>query len=463
MTSTKCPKCGTDMDPKKPCPDCGHEIGAPKESEDSIKPPKIEEEDLSTPKCDKCGKKHTADMGCKAKAASGTLTVDRIDYWGDLNGQATMSEALESTGNGALVGKAAIFGVGVYRYMGAGGKVTAEFRPPEEVFSKETMESYELVPLTNNHPPEKVTPDNFKKYAVGSLGEEIEHDAYNAYAELAIQEAEAIQAVRAGRTGLSGGYSCDVITEGFVSYPVLDWEGKEIARTTYQIPGNFNGTPYDAIQTNIRGNHVALVDIPRGGDALHLRFDGADVGVGVRISDTQPTPTNQKESQMAKIKLDGAQEHEVPEAVKVHLDSLDAKVASLEAEKSTLSAKADSAAEALEAVKAEAKAKEDGFDARVDAAVEAKLHLASVAAKYAVDASGDIRAQVIAKAFPKANMDGKDEAYMAARFDAAIELLDSMHNDGTQHQMAQIQKPKEDGLKPESVEARMANAYKTSK
>lgn len=463
MTSTKCPKCGTDMDPKKPCPDCGHEIGAPKESEDSIKPPKIEEEDLSTPKCDKCDKKHTADMGCNAKADSGTLTVDRIDYWGDLNGQATMSEALESTGNGALVGKAAIFGVGVYRYMGADGKVTAEFRPPEEVFSKETMESYELVPLTNNHPPEKVTPDNFKKYAVGSLGEEIEHDAYNAYAELAIQEAEAIQAVRAGRTGLSGGYSCDVITEGFVSYPVLDWEGKEIARTTYQIPGNFNGTPYDAIQTNIRGNHVALVDIPRGGDALHLRFDGADVGVGVRISDTQPTPTNQKESQMAKIKLDGAQEHEVPEAVKVHLDSLDAKVASLEAEKSTLSAKADSAAEALEAVKAEAKAKEDGFDARVDAAVEAKLHLASVAAKYAVDASGDIRAQVIAKAFPKANMDGKDEAYMAARFDSAIELLDSMHNDGTPAQLQQIQKPKEDGLKPESVEARMANAYKTSK
>ena len=87
----------------------------------------------------------------------------------------------------------------------------------------------------------------------------------------------------------------------------------------------------------------------------------------------------------------------------------------------------------------------------------------AVAAKYAVDASGDIRAQVIAKAFPKANMDGKDEAYMAARFDSAIELLDSMHNDGTPAQLQQIQKPKEDGLKPESVEARMANAYKTSK
>ena len=164
---------------------------------------------------------------------------------------------------------------------------------------------------------------------------------------------------------------------------------------------------------------------------------------------------------MAKIKLDGQQEHEVPEAVKVHLDSLDAKVASLEAEKSALTAKVDSANEALESAKADAKAKEDGFQARVDAAVEAKLHMASVATKYAVDASGDIRAQVIAKAFPKANLDGKDEAYVSARFDAACEVLDSLHGDGTQSQLQQIQKPKEDGIKADSVEARLTTAYKS--
>lgn len=444
MTSTKCPSCGTDMDPKKPCPECGHEIGAP-EIKDGIKPPKVEEEDLSGNKGkDGCGTK-----GKKPKMDSAT-TVSRIDYWGDLNAQATMSEALETTENGALIGKAAIFGVGVYRYMGADGKVTAEFRPPESVFSKETMESYELVPLTNNHPPEKVTPENYKKYAVGNLGEEIERDSFNAYAEMVIHDAEAIAAVKAGRTGLSGGYSCDVVTEGEVSFPVMGWNEDytakvEIARTVYKIPGNFNGTPYDAIQTNIRGNHVALVDIPRGGDALHLRFDGADVGVGVRISETQPTPTNQKESQMAKIKLDGAQEHEVPEAVKIHLDSLDAKVASLEAEKSKLQAKADSASEELESVKAEAKAKEDGFQAKLDAAISARMELVSLAAKHGVKADGsdaDIKGALIAKAFPKANMDGKDEAYMAARLDSALEILDASHTDGTQSQLQQLQAPK---------------------
>ena len=467
MTSTKCPKCGADMDPKKPCPECGHEINDPGHSEDGIKPPKIVEED---PKPNEC-----KDGGCGAKGKKPKMdSVDRIDYWGDLNSSATMSEVLESTESGALIGKAPIFGVGVYRYMGADGTVTAEFRPPEEVFSKETLESYELVPLTNTHPPEKVTPENYKKYAVGNLGEEIERDSFNAYAEMVIHDAEAIAAVKAGRTGLSGGYSCDVVTEGEVSFPVMGWNEDytsevEIGRTVYPIPGNFQGTPYDAIQTNIRGNHVALVDVPRGGDLLHLRFDGADVGMGVRISDNKPIPPNQKESQMAKIKLDGAQEHEVPEAVKVHLDSLDAKVASLEAEKSKLQAKADSASEELESVKADAKAKEDGFQAKVDAAVSARVELVATATKHGVKADGsdaEIKGALIAKAFPTAKLDGKDEAYVAARLDAALELLESgiQHVDALESQREQTNGNRNDSTsKEDSIEAKLGSAYKTPK
>lgn len=465
------------MDPKKPCPKCGHEINAPKPSEDGVKPPKIVEDPLAQEICDVCGSKikdgKCSKDGCKGPKPK-TDSVSRIDYWGDLNAQATMSEALETTESGALIGKAPIFGVGVYRYMGADGKVTAEFRPPEEVFSKETLESYELVPLTNNHPPEKVTPENYKKYAVGNLGEEIEHDAFNAYAEIVVHDAEAIAAAKAGRTGLSGGYSCDVVTEGEVSFPVMGWNEDytakvEIARTTYQVPGNFNGTPYDAIQTNIRGNHVALVDVPRGGDLLHLRFDGADVGMGVRISDNKPIPPNQKESQMAKIKLDGSQEHEVPEAVKIHLDSLDAKIESLEAEKSKLQAKADSASEELKSVKAEAKAKEDGFQAKVDAAVAARVELVATATKYGVKADGsdaEIKGSLIAKAFPNAKLDGKDEVYMAARLDAALELLESgvQHVDALESQREQTNGNREDSHnKQDSIEAKLAAAYKTPK
>ncbi len=147
---------------------------------------------------------------------------------------------------------------------------------------------------------------------------------------------------------------------------------------------------------------------------------------------------------MAKIKLDGQTEHEVPEAVKIHLDSLDAKVASLEAEKSTIQAKADSAQEALEAAKSELKAKEDGFQARVDSAVQARIALVSTATKHGLEvkedsADSDIRNGLILKAFPAAKLDGKDEAYLAARYDAALELLEAtVKEDGTNSQKQQV-------------------------
>ena len=172
---------------------------------------------------------------------------------------------------------------------------------------------------------------------------------------------------------------------------------------------------------------------------------------------------------MAKIKLDGAQEHEVPEAVKVHLDSLDAKVASLETEKSALQAKADSASEELKSVKADAKAKEDGFQAKVDAAVSARVELVATATKHGVKADGsdaEIKGALIAKAFPTAKLDGKDEAYMAARLDAALELLESgiQHVDALESQRGQTNGNRNDSTsKEDSIEAKLGSAYKTPK
>ena len=455
---TNCPECGTAMDPKKPCPDCGHVIGAAKPTNDGIPPVKVVEGDLSSPKCDKCGKpmvdgkckdscgtKKTKD-GCgpkKAKVDGSSNACTRVDYWGDLNTVTTNTEPLQFTENGFLKGKAAIFGVGVYRYKVTGG-VQAEFRPPEEVFSEDTLESFELLPLTNDHPPEKVTPDNYSKYAVGSLGEEIEHDAYNAFAELTINKAEAIEAVKAGRTGLSGGYACEVVTSGEVSYPVMGWnedytERVEVGRTVYKIPGNFNGTPYDAIQIGIRGNHVALVDVPRGGDALHLRFDGADVGVGISVPENRTTPQPTGES-MKKIKLDGAQEHEIPEAVADHIDGLVAKVAQAEADAAAAKAKADAAEASVEALKADAA----DLPSKVQEAVTSRLAMVAKADSMGVKVSHEdseeaIRKAVVSHAMPAVKVDELDDVRLDAYFTAACDLLAVKKDSGVQSQLSQIQ------------------------
>lgn len=443
-------------DSEETCPNCGGEMedGACKDGACGYKVPKEDgcmqhgKEEMDSKVCDACGKKDgcTKKRGSKVKADGTSRRVDRVDYWGPLNQSAERTEAMETLPSGALKGKAAFTCVGVFRYLAEDGSIRNEFRPPEEVFKKESLESWELVPVTNGHPKEKVTPDNYKQVSVGSLGEEIENDAYNVYAELTIQDADAIAAVKAGRTGLSGGYSCDMVSEGTVSYPVMGWaedpvDGKwkemETGRTVYKVPGNWGGIPYDEIQTNIIGNHVALVDVPRGGDALHLRFDSADPEVGIRVPPTEApaTKTDGTTPQlrtggetMKKIRLDGAVEHEVPEAVALHIDALDAKVKTLDSEKSTLQGKLDSATEALEAEKKARTDEAAGFQAKLDSAVQSRIALVSLATKHGTKADGtdaEIRTALILKAFPAAKLDGKDAAYLDARYDAAMEILEA--------------------------------------
>lgn len=132
---------------------------------------------------------------------------------------------------------------------------------------------------------------------------------------------------------------------------------------------------------------------------------------------------------MKKIRLDGATvEHEVPEAVAIRLDELNAKVKALESDKSALQAKADSASDALEAEKKTRTDEAAGFQTRVDAAVQSRIALVALATKHEVKADGtdeEIRKAITLKAFPNAKLDGQDAKYMEARFDCAVEALDA--------------------------------------
>jgi hypothetical protein len=200
-----------------------------------------------------------------------------------------------------------------------------------------------------------------------------------------------------------------MVSSGTVSYPVMRWDKDpvdgqykemEVGRVEYKVPGVWGGIPYDEIQTNIVGNHVALVDVPRGGDALHLRFDSLDPDTGVRLPPITPeAPVTKADgttpqlrtggAPMRKIRLDGAVEHEVPEAVALHIDSLETKVKALESDKSTLKAKADSASEALEAEKKARADEAAGFQARVDSAVQSRIALVALATKHEVKDDDD--------------------------------------------------------------------------
>lgn len=115
-------------------------------------------------------------------------------------------------------------------------------RDPQEVFADSAISSFNGKPVTNDHPPEKVLPQNWREYTVGVTlnprrGDGVNFDNDYLYADLLIHDADAIRDVQDGKREVSAGY---------------DAEYEQLA-------------PGLGRQTNIIGNHVALVDKGRCG------------------------------------------------------------------------------------------------------------------------------------------------------------------------------------------------------
>lgn len=129
------------------------------------------------------------------------------------------------------------------------------YRPEEEVFNQDAMATFTTMPVTVNHPPERVTSKNWKKYAVGFTGETCAKDGGFVRVPLALKDADAIRVVTSGtKRELSFGYACD-----------LEFTPGKTA----------DGQEYDAIQRNLRGNHLAIVSAGRAGRDCRVG-DGAD-------------------------------------------------------------------------------------------------------------------------------------------------------------------------------------------
>ncbi|MFZ5936597.1 DUF2213 domain-containing protein [Pseudomonas sp. HS6-2] len=122
---------------------------------------------------------------------------------------------------------------------GAGGLVTIE-RNADEVFRIETIASFEGKPVTLAHPEDFVNPGNWRELSMGITqnvrrGDGVENDLM--LADLLITDAQAIEDVRNGLRQVSCGYDAE-------------YEQLAVGRGR---------------QTNIVGNHVALVERGRCG------------------------------------------------------------------------------------------------------------------------------------------------------------------------------------------------------
>jgi hypothetical protein len=162
--------------------------------------------------------------------------------------------ALKPTEDGYMKAMPRIARTGIQLYKGdecgrADMDVVRVYRPESSVFANDATHSYTHLPITIEHPGGTVDSTNWRKHAVGETGDEVLRDGHTVRVPLMLRDAEAIQLVREGKRELSVGYGCD-----------LAW-GEGITP---------DGEVYDAVQHNIRGNHLAIVSHARGGSTLRI-------------------------------------------------------------------------------------------------------------------------------------------------------------------------------------------------
>ena len=161
--------------------------------------------------------------------------------------------------DGSLLAEVRAARSGLYTYRGAEiGRPDLDavrvYRPETETFSKPTLDSLSSLTVTHDHPPEGVvTPRNWKRVAVGWTGEDVIRDGGFVRVPLILKDEDTIDAVRAGKRELSFGYLCD-----------FDF-----------TPGKTKGgEAYDAVQKDLRGNHLAIVERGRAGRECAFDKDG---------------------------------------------------------------------------------------------------------------------------------------------------------------------------------------------
>lgn len=284
----------------------------------------------------------------------------------------------------ATVGRGSV----ILPYQQADGSVRRELRLDEEVFKPESLATLELVPVTNGHPPRDarsgsrlLDAKSAKAFSVGHVGDKIERVDSDIRANLMVTDGAAIADIEAGKRAVSPGYETD-----------LDF-----------TPGEFQGQKYDAIQRNIRYNHVALCEVGRQPGA-RLRLDSADNEI-MEISPKMETE---------KVTINGV-DFDVPKPA----------AQAFKSEMTKSQARADSAEAQLASEK---KARTDAEDPkRLQDAVSKRVQLQVKAAEILgatvkLDELSDdqIRTAVVAKVTPALAEKAKDPQYAAVAYDMAV-------------------------------------------
>lgn len=272
---------------------------------------------------------------------------------------------------------------GILEYRNVDGSIRREYRPPEEAFNADSLASIRGKPITLGHHGWVSSANYREAKPVGTVISDGRQDGSNIRADVVI-------------------YS-------------LDTEDRELScgyqTELEETPGvTEDGQHYDAIQRNIRYNHLAIVPRGRAGNA-RLNMDGEQI-------------LDMEVKSMSKIKLDNGIEYDVPAEVEVAMKAMTEKADEQKKEFDALSAKYDSATAEIEKLKQDAVKAEAEFKEKFDSAVKTTIELRTIASKHGIEkademSNEEIKKAVVAKVHPKLNLDGKSAEYIEVAFDLA--------------------------------------------
>ena len=375
-------------------------------------------------------------------------SVFRVDRLGPVHCDKTRTDGVlaELTPEGFLRCEAMLTRIGVFDYEDAEGNSWGEFRDASEVFAGDSLDSFRMVVITDDHPADMVSAENVKDVQVGHVGSDVRRDGDHVRASLLITDTKIIRSIQDGKVELSCGYFAQVVQDAGVAP---------------------DGTPFTSRQTKIRGNHLALVEQGRAGPSCRLLLDSGDAITkqDIRMPKKKKSTEDKKDARV----IVGGAEFDVPDEVAEALGEMTEKLEEQAAELARMKepaaeepaedaeeaeieieAKAEETEEVAEAdedpmkTDAKTKAKQDAMQARIDS-LEAKLEASNKTEDARIDARVslvttcrkvlgadfktdsvseiDLQKAIVVHCTPsmKTKLDGKSADYVRAAYEMALD------------------------------------------
>lgn len=316
--------------------------------------------------------------------------------------------------DGYLIAEAFVARTGVQQYLGKelgftderADRIYSVYRPEDEVKSADSVQTYTHAPVTIGHPDVDVDAQNWKDLAVGEVSTEAQWVDGKLRLPLIIKDANAIELVNSGTKELSAGYK---------------------SQLSFEDGTTPEGEHYDAIQKNIRINHLAVVKHGRAGSDFRIGDDAAHWGAAP-ITTSEEEGDHMTTSALKTVVLGDKAVSVTPESaadVQAFKDAQEKRFNDAEATHQKEIATKDSEIQKLTKERDDLKEAQLS-DEKIDELVESRTKLIGDAKMLNPDletkgkSDADIRREALSNVFDADTLKGKEDTYIEAAFDIQV-------------------------------------------